>query len=263
MYGSPPSPPSSAVPLMRIMSRLDQCMARRDYASAERHLLYWLQEAQQVHDNQGQTAILGEMIGFYRKTAKADKVLQTADRLLLLLKETGLEETLTGATALVNTATALGALKEYDRALALFEKARSVYEKCASVPPSVLGGFYNNMGLTLTALKRYEEARESYRSAVEQIRKAPFRGAPEEAVSCLNLADTAYAQYGDTAEVEIDRLLSRAFRLLDEPGLPRDGNYAFVCEKCASVFDHYGYFREARILKERSEAIYERIGKGT
>ena len=108
-----------------------------------------------------------------------------------------------------------------------------------------------------------EEARESYRNAVTHIRKTPFRGAPEEAVTCLNLADTAYAQYGDAAESEIDLLLSGAYRLLDEPELPRDGNYAFVCEKCASVFDHYGYFREARILKERSEAIYARIGKGT
>ena len=40
--------------------------------------------------------------------------------------------------------------------------------------------------------------------------------------------------------------------------MPRDGYYAFVCEKCAPTFDYYGYFLIADDLNERAKAIYER-----
>ena len=52
--------------------------------------------------------------------------------------------------------------------------------------------------------------------------------------------------------------LEAAERLLDDPALPRDGYYAFVCEKCAPTFDYYGYFLVADDLNERARAIYER-----
>jgi hypothetical protein len=37
----------------------------------------------------------------------------------------------------------------------------------------------------------------------------------------------------------------------------RDGYYAFVCEKCASVFAYYGDFLYAEELEERAKRIYE------
>ena len=37
----------------------------------------------------------------------------------------------------------------------------------------------------------------------------------------------------------------------------RDGYYAFVCEKCASVFGYYGHFAYEKELYERSRRIYE------
>ena len=37
----------------------------------------------------------------------------------------------------------------------------------------------------------------------------------------------------------------------------RDGYYAFVCEKCASVFGYYGFFMYEKELHERSRRIYE------
>ena len=38
----------------------------------------------------------------------------------------------------------------------------------------------------------------------------------------------------------------------------RDGYYAFVCEKCASVFGYYGRFFYEKELTERARRIYER-----
>ena len=52
--------------------------------------------------------------------------------------------------------------------------------------------------------------------------------------------------------------------LLEEAGEQySDGEFAFICEKCAPVFDHYGYFREAQTLKTRAEKIRKAYGKGT
>ena len=52
--------------------------------------------------------------------------------------------------------------------------------------------------------------------------------------------------------------MDEALSLLDTPGIPRDGYYAFVCEKCAPAFEYYGYFLAAEDLKERAKRIYER-----
>ena len=38
----------------------------------------------------------------------------------------------------------------------------------------------------------------------------------------------------------------------------RDGYYAFVCEKCASVFGYFGYFVYEKELEKRARDIYER-----
>ena len=84
-------------------------------------------------------------------------------------------------------------------------------------------------------------------------------GAPEQAITYLNMADAKEAELGaeDAAEA-IDTLLERAQTLLDGPDLVRDGYYAFVCEKCAPTFSYYGWFAAANDLNERARGIYER-----
>ena len=42
-YGAAPT--IKPIPQQRIVEKLDEYMSRRDYAGAERHLLYWLEEA--------------------------------------------------------------------------------------------------------------------------------------------------------------------------------------------------------------------------
>ena len=73
------------------------------------------------------------------------------------------------------------------------------------------------------------------------------------------MASAAEAQFGlEEAEGKITECLNKAMELLDISEYQNDGNYAFVCEKCASVFGYYGYFFYENELKERSRRIYER-----
>ena len=246
-----------SVPQRRIIEKMDAYMARRDYAGAERHLLYWLAEAELGHDDRGRLMLLGELVGHYRKTGERDKALRRVGELLTLLDEGDFDGTVSAGTAYVNAATALSAFNEPERALKLFEKARAVYESSAHTQPQLLGGLYNNMALVLVTLGRFDEAQALYDRAMEQMAQVPG-GALEQAVTCLNRADAALAARGaEDAEAEIAALLDRAWALLHDEAVPRDGYCAFVFEKCAPSFAFYGRFADAEDLKKEAEALYE------
>ncbi len=254
-YGEAPAVIS--VPQQRIAQKLDEYMSRRDYAGAERHLLYWMEEAKLGHDLRGELFLCNELIGHYRKTANRDGALRSIDQALSLLDTLGFTEGVSAGTTLVNAATACCAFGENERALALFERARTLYESGA-VQPRLLGGLYNNMATACAALERYGEAILLYELAMSQMEKVRG-GALEQAVTCLNMADAVAAEHGlEAGEARIAALLDRAAALLHDESIPHDGYYAFVCEKCAPGFAHYGWFAAAQECRETAKEIYER-----
>lgn len=246
------------VPQLRIMEKLDEYMSRLDYPAVERHLLYWLAEAKAGRDLRGELMLRNEMVGHYRKTGEREKAHESAEALLRLIGELGYEGSVSEATGDVNIATAYHSFGEYEEALPLFERARAIYERSPGTAPSLMGGLYNNMGLTLAALGRFGEAHACYDRAMETMAQVPG-GVLEQAITCLNRADCVAEEQGmEAGEERIYALLDRAQALLDTPGVPRDGYYAYVCDHCAPCFDHYGYFLAAEDLRARAGEIHER-----
>ena len=278
------------VPQRRVIEKMDEYMSRRDYAGAERHLLYWLEEAKQGQDLRGQLMIRNELIGHYRKTAERERALENVEQALHLLRLMNFENSISAGTTYVNAATACNAFGENERALMLFEKARSVYEALnggSAVPetdPQLLGGLYNNMALTCAALAKesrsslnthdqeggsrsgqmagqeesmwFARAFSLYEKALDQMRLVPD-GELEQAITFLNMADALEGRDGpEQAERKIAELLDTAYELLQTPSVPRNGYYAFVCEKCAPAFSYYGYFLAAEELRKQAEEIY-------
>jgi tetratricopeptide (TPR) repeat protein len=238
----------------RILARLDEHLSRNDYAAAERHLLFWLAEKK---DTPVALPLSNELMGLYRKLGRHDEAIATAEKALALVERLGLSETLSAATTYLNTATVLHAAGKTEEGLPYFERARALYEALLPKGDARLGGLYNNMGLALVALSRYEEARVLYRLALSVMEALPD-GAGEVAITLLNLADAAREERGaEAAEAETSELMERAWQLLDAYPA-RDGHYAFVCEKCAPIFGFYGYFRYEKELSERARRIYER-----
>ena len=251
------TPESRPVPSGRIAERLDALMSRRDYSGAERHLQYWLEEAKLGHDRRGELMIRNECIGYYRKMGETEKAKEHAEAALALLGGLDLWETITAGTVCVNIATARHAAGDYKGAAELFERAGKIYESAPETKPELLGGLYNNMALTYAALHRWREAEALNEKAMEKMACVPG-GEAEQAITCLNMANAVEAEFGlEEGEVRINELLDRAETLLDSPAIPRDGYYAFVCEKCAPTFAYYGYFLESDTLMERAEKIYE------
>lgn len=244
------------IPQRRVAEKLDEYMSRRDYAGVERHLLYWLEEAREGGDLRGQLMLRNELIGHYRKTGEREKALESIEAALALVDALDFGNTISAGTTYVNSATALNAFGENERALALFERARPLYERSAAIEPRLLGGLYNNMALACAALGRYDEALSLYDLAMARMGEVD-NGELEQAITCLNIANVIEARDGmEAGEARIYELMERAAALLGTPGVPRDGYYAFVCEKCAPTFDYYGWFAEAAALKEEAERIY-------
>ncbi len=245
------------VPLARILDKLEEYMARRDYGAVERHLLYWLAEAQTGRDERGAFSLHNELMGYYRKVQNAEKALHHADAALSLLPAVG-EDTIAAGTCYVNCGTVCDAFGQYERSLTLFSKAQANYEANLPADDARRGGLYNNMALVLTALERYEEANTYFARALDVMAHAQH-GQLEQAITYLNMADTTVAMVGyeDACDV-VAEYLTTAQTLLNDPSLPHDGYHAFVCEKCAPTFDYYGSFAYANELKERARNIYER-----
>ena len=259
-YGSRPE--IKAVPQKRIIEKMNEYMSRRDYEGAQRHLLYWLEEAKLGRDLGGELMILNELVGHYRKTSRKEQALAAAAGALELVERLDFDGTISAGTTFINAATACQAFDESERAMELFEKARRIYEEKDGTDPQLLGGLYNNMALACVSLERFDEAWDLYGKAMKVMETVPG-GKLEQAITCLNMADLVEAQTGmEEGEKQIGELLDRAGELLKDPDLPRDGYYAFVCEKCAPSFSWYGYFLEAEELTRLSEEIYERNGAG-
>jgi len=250
--------PVQPVPIGRIMDRLREYEDRSDWPAAERHLKYWLAEAEAVRDDRGRLMLHNELMGFYRKQGDREKAFEHAEKAVELLETLGMEDTVTAGTTWVNAGTVREAFGDPVGGLAFFERARANYERNLPEDDGRLGGLYNNMALSLAVCGRYEEAMEMFRRAIAVMEKQEH-GEPEQAITWLNMADAAEAALGpEQAEEAVQEYLEKAEALLDTPGLPRNGYYAFVCEKCAPVFGHYGWFAAEAELRRRAEEIHER-----
>ena len=247
--------PLRPVPAGRIQEKLREYEDRGDWSGAERHLKYWLAEAEQNRDRRGELMLNNELMGYYRKQGRREEAYAHADRAAELIRALGMENTVTAGTTWINAGTVRVNFGEPGEALPFFEKARENYERNLEPGDGRLGGLYNNMGLALTALGRFREAEALFRRALEVMKGQPF-GELEQAITWLNLADLAEAELGpEDAERTIDEDLDRAEALLNAEGLPKNGYYAFVCEKCAPVFGHYGRFLTEAELTARARDI--------
>lgn len=241
----------------RVLSKLDEHLGRNDYDAAERHLLYWFAEAKAENDKRCMMLILNELAGLYRKLGREEDALRTVSSALEFITEMGIAENIGAGTTYINCATVYKAFGKAESALPLFEKAKSVYEKELSPDDKRFGGLFNNMALALVDLERYDEAYALYDKAISVMGNADD-GDLEVAITYLNIASAKETELGAVESDEVVReYIEKAIKIFDEHE-NRDGYYAFVCEKCASVFGYFGYFIYEKDLEKRARDIYER-----
>ena len=240
----------------RILGKLDEYLHANDYASAERHLSYWLSEARAEGDGRAEMLVQNERMGIYRKLGRKDEALSVVREALARIDELDISHQVGAATTYLNAATVYCAFGLASEGISLFTRARAIYEAELPENDRRLGGLYNNMGLTLVELCRFDEAKELYGKALSLMLSVE-RGEAEAAITLLNLASAAERELGLLdADEQISAYLDRAEELLESVEV-RDGAYAFALEKCATVFGYYGRFFYENELKERAREIYE------
>ena len=245
------------IPQQRVIEKMDEYMSHRDYAGAERHLLYWLQEAKAGHDKRGELLVQNELVGHFRKTGQQEKAFESAKEALRLIKELDYDGTISSGTTYTNIGTMYNAFGRDEDSLTMFQKALAIYESSPNTGKELLGGLYNNLALTLVKLGRFGEADTFYDKAIEAMKTVPY-GQLEIAITLLNKANAVEDEVGLMGgESRIFGLLDEAIELLDTPSIPRGGYYAFVLEKCAPTLEYYGYFADAKRLMDTAEAIYQ------
>ena len=241
----------------RILSKLDEYLGKNDYTSAEKHLLYWLSEAKAGGNHSAQLLVCNELMGLYRKLNRKEEAIQFAEAALEKIHMMHISENVGAATTYINCATVYKAFGMAEKSMPFFQQAQNIYERMLDFGDARLGGLYNNMALALVDLSRFDEANMFYQKALNAMKHVP-NGKPEMAITYLNMASAVEAEFGLAhTEEKISEYLDKAMVLLDTCENNADGNYAFVCEKCASVFGYYGYFLYEKELKNRARSIYE------
>lgn len=240
-----------------ILNKLDEFLHKNDYNSAEKHILYWLEKAKAVNDKRTMLLLQNELCGLYRKLQRESDAITAVENALSLVADMGIETNIGAGTTYINAGTVLKSFGKAGDAVLLFEKAFAIYKNQLSETDKRFGGLYNNMALAYVDINEFEKAFELYQKAIS-VMKSVEDGMLEVAITYLNIANLKEAELGlENAQDIIEDLLHKAIKILDEHE-NKDGYYAFVCEKCASVFGYYGYFAYENELKERANRIYER-----
>ena len=241
-----------------ILNKLDNFLAANDYLSAKKHLLYHLKTAETQADNKNVLLVSNELMGLCRKLGEKEESLRYAEKALGVIKTMKIEKNVGAATTYLNCGTVYKAFGMSEKSIPLFKKTREIYENSLNEFDPRLSGLYNNMALALVDLKRFSEAEKLYKKAISVLKENKGKRG-EEAITHLNLASMIEAEKGlENGEKEIEFHLNEAVKLLDSEENEPDGNYAFICEKCASVFGYFGYFAYENELTKRYRSIYER-----
>ncbi|MBR5060348.1 MAG: tetratricopeptide repeat protein [Clostridia bacterium] len=248
--------PASKIPMQRIVAKLDEYIEARDVRGAERLLAYWTGEAEEQGDLGGLLSLYNEKMGLMRNNARYEEAKAAAEAALDILKRQDFSEDPVSGTTYLNAATVCNAAGEYDAAAEYYELARQNYERLLEPSDPRMGGLYNNMGVNLGRVGRFDEAFDAFQKALEIMKDTRYEDL-ERAVTCINVANLYELLSGTVdGEAKINEWLQKASELLDKNTV-KAPYAAYVYNKCAPAFLYYGWFAYADELNERAERIYE------
>ena len=236
--------------IQRILDKYDRLMELKDFEEAGRHLKYWIGEAETEKDDRSAFTLLNELVGFYRMQGAKEETVSAIEKLLERTEKMKLTDSISGATAYLNAATGYKSAGMPEQALILYRKTEIIYERDLERFDKRRSAFYNNMALTLTELKMYDEAAENYNKALNVLEKTE-NNENEKAITLLNMADLVYASLPrEEAEQKIDSYVNEACELLTVSHKNKNPEFAFTAEKCIPAVKYHGYFMLALKLEE-------------
>ena len=239
------------IPVDRIIKKLDEHLEKGETDRAEEHLRYWLSESKNLGDNSGELTVSSELMGFLRKNGRKEEALTLAYETISSVSRFDMDDSIVGATALLNAGTVFRAFGHEEEAATQYKRAEAVYQKDLLEDDVRVAGLYNNFAATLAELKRYDEALDKYNKALDILSKKQSSEL-EEAITYLNIADLINKRDGlENAESKTEELLGKAYTCLTLDKTEHNAYYRFVLYKCIPAFDYYGHIAESMELRKR------------
>lgn len=245
---------SNRMPIKRVLAKLDEYFSRNDLAGAEKFLIFWEGEARLGGVPEELIDILNEEIGLFRRTGNISRGMTAITEAVNIIEHDNIEKTSAIGTVYINIATTLKAFGEPEKALLYYEKAFDIYSDRLCSDDYNFAALYNNMALAFEDIGLFDEAENSYKIAVKILRADGEHDA-EIAVSLINLAHL-YDKAGYNTGA-LYKLLDDAWKILNGDYLEKNGNFAFVCSKCAPSFEYFDQEDRGKYLKSEADRIYE------
>ena len=244
--------------IQRILDKYDRLMDEKSFDEAERHLNYWIEEAKTAGDERSVFTLSNELVGCCRLQGKKHETKLAVDRLLKITEKMELKGTVSGATAYINAATGYKSADMAEEALPLYERALDIYERDLLPSDTRLSALYNNMALTLMALKAYDRSDMFFHKALD-ILKRNENSENEQAITLLNLADLAEkVLQREEAEKRIAGYIEEAKDKLNESYVKKNPGFKFTAEKCIPAIKYHGYFLVAMDLEKKLSELAKR-----
>ncbi len=130
-----------------ILQTLDMLFDSHQLEQIEPFLMEQLDSAFAHGDYNCCITILNELIGYYRDMGRFDEMLSACGRATQLLEQLGLQDSIPYATTLLNVATALRAMGNYDAALEEYKKVFPIYQRELEPTDTRFAALYNNISL--------------------------------------------------------------------------------------------------------------------
>lgn len=238
----------------KFLEKLDEIYSSENLIQAEELLESTLDKARSNGDWSAELSVLSEMMGFYRRNSNKEKGLDSVRDGLSLIKSHSLENSISGATVMLNAATTLKAFGKADESIEIFMSVKDTFLQKLDPYDYRIAGLYNNMALSFVDLRDFSSAEMCYKNALNILSHCK-NAECEMAVTYCNMAYMYHAQSPEDSR--IDDVMQKAQDCLESDKIAKDGYYAFTASKCYSAFEFFGYFIYADKLKKISENIYE------
>ena len=209
-------------------------------------------------DNGALVETLNEYIGFLREFERFEEGYKVSERILSLLKEMGLEGSLSYATSLLNIATLYRAGGRFEDSLSLYKEVEALYDKLLPKDAMLRASFHNNLSLLYQEMGKLKESVEELSKALLIVKdnKADY----ETAVTYTNLANS-YMALSDFENAKKNALLSKeTFEKIHELG----SHYASALY-VLGVLSKIDKNEEASkdYLNRALKTVEEELGRGT
>ena len=243
------------IDINNVLNEYDKIFDRNDVEGARQYLQKWLNEAVQWKDWKSEFTLLNEMLGLYRKLGMKAESIDTISRIKAIMSKQELNNEISTAITWVNIATALRMFGEYNDALDAFKIAQKTYNEKLEPNDIKFASFYNNFALLYTDMNMYEEAEQSYLTAIDIVNNnentSGYLAMTYANLMCL------YEKSKPDEPVIINSYQDKIMSIFNQSEMLQDAYMAFVANSISVVLAELGFTENAILLEEKARKFYE------